>query len=355
MTVTVQKDAFSNAIRAVKTSVAKIALQPALSTIHIKSENGGLTLTATDLETSARAVCEANATEPIDVCVNANSLDSIVARLSDLITLEVKEAKLLVKSGKTKFELLFIQPDDFPQVTFEITGNGIVISKDDFISGVNKALVSTSTDVQGILSGVCFTFSNDCYELASTDGNRLNQIKFTTPIGQEGQVVIPKKILQDVIRNVGEDVSIFLNDKTVVFQTGTCLFKQNLLVGKFPEYTKLLPTTFEHRAIVDRNDLLHSLDRVAVMCDEKSNLTIFNFKDGELHLNTASENGTAEDTLEVSFDGALKIAFNYKFILGAIKTMTSETIEFGMNGALGACCITGDEGYLALIMPVNKQ
>ena len=189
--------------------------------------------------------------------------------------------------------------------------------REEFVKStvVNKALVSTSTDVQGILSGVCFTFSNDCYELASTDGNRLSQIKFATQIGQEGQFVIPKKILQDVIRNVGEDVSIFLNDKTVVFQTGTCLFRQNLLTGKFPDYVKLLPSTFEHRAIVDRNDLLHSLDRVAVMCDEKSNLTIFNFKDGELHLNTASKNGTAEDTLEISFDGELKIAFNYRFIL----------------------------------------
>ena len=151
------------------------------------------------------------------------------------------------------------------------------------------------------------------------------------------------------------EVNIFLNEKTVVFQTGACLFKQNLLVGKFPDYQKLLPTTFEQRAIVDRNELLHSLERVAVMCDEKSNLTIFNFKDGELYLNTASENGTAEDTLEISFDGELKIAFNYKFIFDAIKTMTSETIELGMNGALNACVITGDEGYLALIMPVNKR
>ena len=38
MTITVQKDAFLNAIKAVKTSVAKVALQPAIATIHIKSE-----------------------------------------------------------------------------------------------------------------------------------------------------------------------------------------------------------------------------------------------------------------------------------------------------------------------------
>lgn len=350
--ITVQKDKFLNAIKAVKTSVAKVALQPVLSTIHIKSQSGGLVLTTTDLETSSRAVCECNATEPIDVCINANALESIVARLNDLITLETNEAKVIIKSGKTKFELLFIQPDEFPQVEFNLTNEGIVIEKDDFVNGVNKAVISTSTD-QGILSGVCFTFDKSGYELGATDGNRLSQVTFAKSLDIEGQFVIPRKILLDVVRNVGDEVSIFFDNKTVTFQTGTCLFKQNLLSGQFPTYNALVPSEFKHKAVIDKSDLLQALERVAVMCDERTNITVFDFKDGNLHLTTSCENGKAEDTIEVSFDGELKIAFNYRYILEGIKVMQAEAIEFDMNGELAACCINSDFTYLC--MPVQLK
>lgn len=348
MTVTVEKNKFLNAIKAVKSSVSKVALQPALSTIHIKSENGGLTLTATDLDTTARAVCEANSTEPIEVCINANALESIVSSLNDLITLDVKEAKVIIKGGNTKYEVLYIQSSDFPQVDFDLTGNMITINKDEFINSANKAVISTSTD-GGVLSGVCFTNN----EFASTDGNRLSVVPFGTPLNVEGQYIIPRRILLDVIRNVGGDVIIYLSEKAIIFQSGNCLFKQNLLSGKFPNYAQLLPTEFKHKAVVDKAELLHSLERVSVMCDERTPITVFNFKDGELHLTTACDNGKAEDTIEVGFDGELKIAFNYRYMLEGLKVMQAEVIEFNMNSEISACIING--GYTYLLMPIQLR
>ena len=348
MTVTVEKNKFLNAIKAVKSSVSKVALQPALSTIHLKSENGGLTLTATDLDTTARAICEANSTEPIEVCINANALESIVASLSDLITLDINEAKVIIKSGNTKYQVLYIQSSEFPQVDFDLTGNKVVVGKDEFINCANKAVISTSTD-NGVLSGVCFTNN----EFAATDGNRLSIIPFITPLNVEGQYIIPRRILLDVIRNVGGDVTMYLQDKSVIFQTGTCLFKQNLLVGKFPAYQQLLPTEFSQIAIVDKEELLHSLERVSVMCDDRAPITIFDFNNGELHLTTACEDGKAEDTIEVSFDGELKIAFNYRFMLEGLKVMQEDAIEFNMNTEVSACIING--GYTYLLMPIQLR
>ena len=104
--ITIQKEPFLQAIKSVKSSIGKASLQPILSTIHIKSENGGLTLTGTDINTSARAVVEANVTEPVDICVNAEKLDLIISRLEDIIILDIQDAMLVIKGGKAKFELL---------------------------------------------------------------------------------------------------------------------------------------------------------------------------------------------------------------------------------------------------------
>ena len=289
MTITVNKNSFLNAIKAVKTSVGKGGLQPILSTIHIKSENGGLTLTATDLETSSRAVCEANITEPIDVCINANNLENIVMKLNDLISLDLKDTKILIKSGKTKFELLFISSNEFPNIEFNLDNEEIKIDKEEFINGVTKAVVSSSTD-KGILSGVCFTFNEDGYELGAIDGNRLSQVCFSNPLNTKGQIVIPRKILTDVLHNIEDEISLYFDDKSITLKTGAYLFKQNLLAGQFPLYKQLIPTVFKNKAIVDRNELLHSLEKVAIMCDDRTNITVFHFKDGELHLTTSCEN-----------------------------------------------------------------
>ena len=101
--ITVNKLEFLDAIKATKMASAKGMIQPVLSTIHLKSENGGITLTATDCTDIARAIIEANTLEPIDVCVNSDRLENIVSRLDDEIKIEVKDSNIFFKSVKTVF------------------------------------------------------------------------------------------------------------------------------------------------------------------------------------------------------------------------------------------------------------
>lgn len=353
--ITVKKEDFLSAIKAVKTSIGKLDLQPVLSTIHLKSENGGLVLTATDLEMSARAICEANITEPIDVCINANNLENIVSILKDFITLDVQEGIVKIKSGKTYYDVLFIQSEEFPTIEFNLNAeNKIVLDKDCFISGVNKASISAASEASNILSGVCFTFTKDSYELASTDGNRLSQVKFDTPLDIEGQFVIPKKILLDVAKNVQNEVEIYLNNTTIIFKTGMKLFKQNLLNGTFPKYNQLIPTTFEHKAIIEKSKLLSALEKVAIMSDERTNITVFDFNKKDLHLTTSCDCGKAEDTIEIDFNSEIKIAFNYKYMLEGIKAMQTDKIMFGINNPTSGCMVKGDFNYLIMPMQIKE-
>ena len=75
MTITVNKDEFLTAIKATKTAISKSSIQPILQSIHIKTENGGLTLTGTDCIDIAKTVIEANYTveDKIDICINADT------------------------------------------------------------------------------------------------------------------------------------------------------------------------------------------------------------------------------------------------------------------------------------------
>ena len=352
--ITVQKNDLLNAIKAVKNSTSKVDIQPILKCIHIKSEGYGLILTATDLSSSAQSICEANITEDIDICVNADKFENIITKLDEIINFKLGEQGIIeIQSGNTEFKLVYIQADEFPQITFNQTEDFVTLTKEEFINGVNKTTISTANNTtQGVFSGICFTFNNDYYELASTDGTRLSQIQFNTPMNKQGQFIIPEKILLDVAKNIEKEVTIYFEENTVIFKTNNCFFKQNLLNGKYPDYQKIIPQNQPLKAILNRNDLLHALEKVAVMCDERTNTTVFDFDNNKLKLTTACDNGNAKDIININFEGKNKIVLNYKFILEGLKVMNTENITFEMTDALSACVLISDFKYL--IMPIKE-
>ena len=131
------------------------------------------------------------------------------------------------------------------------------------------------------------------------------------------------------------------------------MYSTNLYTGTFPKYQQLIPQNQPFKAMVDRTELLKSLEKVAIMSDSRTNITVFDFNKNELHLTTSCEGGKAEDTIEVSFDDKLKIAFNFRFVLEGIKAMQSEVVEFGMTNDSGACVLKGD--FVYLVMPVKVK
>ena len=353
--ITVQKDELVNAIKAVKTSVAKNDIQPSLKSIHLNTQGFNLILTTTDLCSSTKAICEANITENIDICVNADKLDNIISKLDEIITINVKEGFLEIKSGETEFKLIYMSATEFPNVSFEFSNDFVELTKSEFVNGVTKTAISTSKNsTQDVFSSVCITFYPTGYEMASTDGTRLSQVIFSSVAKkQEGKYIIPQKILLDTIKNIGEDVTAYFDINTVIFKTGNYIFKQNLLNGKYPDYQAIIPKNQPLQAKVKRQELLHALEKVAVMCDERTNITVFDFDNNILKLTTACDNGKAKDKINIEFNGINKIALNYKYVLDGIRVMNTEDITFEMAEGLAPCIIKSDFNYL--IMPIREK
>lgn len=358
--ITIKKEQFLNAVKAIKTSCGKANLQPILSTIHLKTENGGITLTATDLNNSARTTCEANITTPVDICVNANNLENIINKMGETIKLETKESMLHIKSKSLEFKLLYVNSGDFPKnLNFDLEGERICFSSDEFVQNINQAVIATANDVYQNLNGVCFNLKKENgYELASTDGNRLIVVEKNTPVNIEGQFVIPKKTLIDVARVAKDTVEVIfaqigINEK-VIFKTNNCIFITSLLAKGFPIYKSLIPNNYTKKALINKNELINVLETVSIMSDTLMNISAFHFKGDKLEISTKSENGEAKDILDISFDDEIKIGFNYKFLLEGIKVFNTETLTFELDTPQSTCLIK-DEGILYLIAPITLK
>ena len=354
--ITLQKEPFLQAIKAVKTACGKANLQPILSTIHLKSENGGLILTGTDINNSTRAVIEANITKQIDICVNADKLDAIISCLKDVITLNVEDAFLVIKSGNAKFELLWLNSEEYPNPNFTLIDNPIILGASSFISGINKTIFATQQVENQILNGVCLTLDKESgFEFAATDGNRLCQVKFDIPIDFEGQYVLPRKVLLDLSKTTKNEVELHIQNTRIVFKTDNYLFSTSLLAGKYPQYKQLIPTKTSKKVEMNKNDLLNALETVSIMVNDKTNVCNFKFLDDALELTANCDNGKSKDFIEIksNIKGEFNTAFNYRYLIEALKAISSDDVSLNMNDGSTACLLKGEDNYIQLIMPVK--
>ena len=199
--------------------------------------------------------------------------------------------------------------------------------------------------------------------MAATDGNRLARIKevINNQDDESSSVIIPSKALQEFSRIAAgvedEVVSIVISQGRLVFKLSDRILFSRLLEGQYPKYDQLIPQTCEKEAIVNREDLINSLDRVSTMVNERTSIVKFTFSDNTVQLKADTPDaGASEDTVDVEYSGdELAIAFNYRYVLDSLRVMDSEKINIGLGGSLSATLFRpeSEEDYLCLIMPVQ--
>ena len=93
------------------------------------------------------------------------------------------------------------------------------------------------------------------------------------------------------------------------------------------------------------------------MVNEKTSIIKLEFSENSLKLSADTpDSGKSEEHLDIDYKGEeLAIAFNYKFVLEALKNIDCEEVKIGLNTGLSATMFRPncDEDYVCLIMPVQ--
>ena len=157
---------------------------------------------------------------------------------------------------------------------------------------------------------------------------------------------------------IDEDFVKIYTDKTkLVIKSSNILLISRLMEGQYPKYNQLIPKDSPKEVIVSISQLTSSLERVAVMVNERTSIVKFEFKDNKLILTADTpDSGASEDEIDIDYTAEeLKIAFNYKYVLESLKNMETSEVKIGLNSSLSATVLkpNNDEDYICLIMPVQ--
>lgn len=365
----VKKDEFLNGIRIVEHATAMKGLQPVLANILIETiDESTLKFSATDLDLTIITEIQAQVKEEGQITLPAKKLLDIVSRLSDELVefkIDLDSNSANIKCKNSKFSLIGISSQEFPPVAqVEMSEeNAIDIDVKTLNNAVKQVgFAAAGYESNNLLSGIVFNISETTLEMASTDGNRLARIREEVKKqNQENQLIIPARTLNEftkVAAFVQEDsAKLFINRTKLVIKMGSTVIISTLMDGQYPKYNQLIPQSSPKEAVVKVSSLIAALERVAIMVNEKTNIVKFDFVDNKLILSgNTPEAGTSEDAIDIEYESEeLTIAFNYRYVLEAVKNIESEEIKIGLNTPLSATVIkpNDDVDYISLVMPVQ--
>lgn len=367
----IKKEELFNGIRIVERATAMKGLQPVLANILIENvDKNTIKFSATDLDLTVIATVQAQVVSEGKITLPAKKLSDIVSRLDDsLITFKLNEEtnSVNITCKNTKFDIIGISASEFPEFSQNLNiteENAIEIEVKPFTKAIKQAgFAAAGYESNNLLSGVVCDFSENILEMASTDGNRLARVREKIENkSKSSQLIIPSKTLQEFIKMSSfideESIKIYTDKTKLIIKSENTMIISRVMEGQYPKYNQLIPQESPKEAIVNISQLVSSLERVAIMVNEKTSIVKFEFSENKLVLSADTpDSGASQDEISIEYKETeeLKIAFNYKYVLDSLKNMETSEVKIGLNSSLSATVLkpNNEEDYICLIMPVQ--
>jgi DNA polymerase-3 subunit beta len=344
-----------------------------LGGILLEAGDGVVRLSATDMEISVQTSSPAEVEEEGRVVIPARIFNDIVRSLpGGSFSLEHDDSGGTVRlaAGENEYRIRAYAADDFPQLPGFDAEAAFKMSGDVLVETVEKVSRSYSRDeTRPVLTGILISFEENRVRMVTTDSYRLS-IKetelATTAFEGSREAIIPARAMQEVSRIFSgsdeEEVEVSLSENQALFRVGDVLFGTRLIDGNFPEYRRLLPTTFEREISVNREDLMGTLRRVNLFAQRQTPPVpvSLSFSEGAVEVIVRNgEVGEAHERLPATSEDDFLISFNPGYLLDGVSAIDTEQVVFKLNEALKpGLIVPGEDGeeepdFLYLIMPMR--
>lgn len=359
--VTCSKAELASALGVVSRAISTRGAVQVLGGIHLHTEDGRLTLSATDMEISLRASLACESEGEASAVVPGRLLTDLVRLLPDdtvVLAHEEGDGALVVTSGKHASRLNVFSTEDFPRLP-PTDGQLHTIEAAALLETIEKVGRAASRDEsRPVLTGVLVRFEGDKLVMAATDSYRL-AVKETplTAGGPDLEAIIPARALQELARAAAgvEEVRLGVHENHVIFAAADVWLTSRRIDGQFPNYAQLLPESFEIEIAVPRAELLEVVRRAGLMAQRNAPLRL-RFADGQLTVSAQTQDvGEATESLAIDFSGEeLEIGFNPDFLRDGLDAVNGETVQLKLINRLRPGLIASpEESFWYLIMPIR--
>jgi DNA polymerase-3 subunit beta len=369
-------DVFGGKLALVSRGVSSRSTIQLLGGILLEARDGAMRLSATDMEISIQTVSPAEVEEEGRVVIPARIFNDIVRSLpGGRFSLEhdASGGTVRLAAGENEYRIRAYAADDFPQLPGFEAEDAFKMGGKLLVETVEKVSRSYSRDeTRPVLTGILISFEENRVRMVTTDSYRLSikETELATTFDGSREAIIPARAMQEVSRIFSgsdeEEVEVALSENQALFRIGDVLFGTRLIEGNFPEYRRLLPTSFEREISVNREELISTLRRVNLFAQRQTPPVpvSLSFSEGSVEVLVRNgEIGEAHERLPATSEDEFLVSFNPSYLLDGVTAVDSEKVVFKLNEALKPGLIVpgdgadGDDGgepdFLYLIMPMR--
>ena len=341
---------------------------PILENFLFELEKGGLTVTASDLQTSMITELQVESKEKGSIAVPARILLDTLKNLPEQpVTFSIDESTYSIEiiSDNGRYKLSGENATDFPKVPSVSNDFSAEISSEVLARAVNNTIFATSNDeLRPAMTGVFVNLGDKNTTFVATDGHRLVRYRRTDVKSDNGNsIIIPRKalnLLKATLPAENTDVSLNFNMSNAFFKFGNIRMICRLIDERFPDYDNVIPSGNNIKMTISPTDLLGALKRISIYANKTTHQVRLKITGSELQISAEDLDfsNEANERLSCEHEGEdIEIGFNAKFIIEMLGNLDSEQIRLTMSAPNKAGVILpaekdSAEDILMLVMPV---
>jgi len=294
-------------------------------------------------------------------------LDILRALPEGPVSLSLKDNRMVVQSGKSRFSLQTLSATEFP--IMQASGEQIASWKmsqrafKQLISQVYFAMAQQ--DIRYYLNGMLLVLEGKDLIAVATDGHRLAFSQTTlenapTGGGQKQEIIIPRKTIlecQHLLSDGDEPLELSLSGNQIKLSFGDVELISKLVEGKFPDYQRVIPKGHKNTLIVGRDLLQSALQRAAILTTEKFKGVRFSLSNNKITIqSTNAEQEEAQEEIETQYGGeVVEIGFNVTYLLDVLANIKNSDVQISLGDANSSAVITlpNSESFKYVVMPMR--
>jgi DNA polymerase-3 subunit beta len=268
----------------------------------------------------------------------------------------------LITSENSVFHIVGKDPSEFPHLPMIEKEDPVVLSQFQLREIIRQTIFSIAlNDSNRILTGEYLEIRENELRIVGLDGHRIAIRQLTLDKSyHEHKVIIPGKTLSELMKILtGEQddlVSLYFTRNEILFEMDGTVVISRLIEGNYFRIDQMLSNDYETTVVLKKTDFMNSVDRAMLFTSEaEKRPLVLSVESNNINMKINSQLGSMSDTLEIEKEGKdLKIGFNPKFILDALRVIDDEKITVYFLNAKAPCFIKDEEqSYIYMVLPVN--
>lgn len=363
MKITVSQKNLKKALSLVEKVVSKNTSLPILNNILLKTENGRLKVSATNLEIGVNYIIGAKIEEIGQIAVPARIISDFIGNMvDDKVSLTTKNNILSINSERYKTQILGFDAKDFPIIP-KISSKPLAVIptkllRTSLITVLDSVAVS---ETRPELAGVFIEFNNDKIVFAATDSFRLTEKSVDFKNIKKQSFIIPRNTVVELIRVAGEldgDLSFNNSDNQVSFSNDDFEMVSRTIDGNYPDYKKIIPEKFISKVLVRKDELDKTIRLAGLFSTNISDIKI-NCSEGKMAvLAKNSDKGEIETLIDISLKNQpFEVSLNFHYLLDGLKILDTEKVIIEFTGQGSPLVIRPNDDrkdVVYLIMPLRN-